>query len=319
MGWWIGFGVFVVAMLAVDLGVFHRKAHRVSFKEAAIWAAVWVAMALVFNLGLYLGWFGSFPPDDRPRIALEFLTAYLIEKALSVDNIFVFAVIFSYFNVPKEYQHKVLFYGILGALVLRLVFILVGIELIERFDWTMYVFGGLLIVTGLRLMFKHGEPIDPQKNVVMKLAIRFLPVTHQFHQDHFFIRCSGRLVATPMFLVLLLVETTDVIFAVDSIPAVFGVSHEAFIVFTSNVFAILGLRALYFVLASVMDVFHFLGTGLAILLVVIGVKMIGHEAGMLHLGVGWSLGIVAFILTASVALSLLFPKSGASPKIPPDA
>lgn len=308
MGWWIGFGIFVLAMLAIDLGVFHRKAHRVNFREAAVWAAIWVAMALVFNLGLYLGWFAEFPPADRPRIALEFLTAFLIEKALSVDNIFVFAVIFRYFNVPNEYQHKVLFYGILGALVFRLVFILLGIELIKHFHWTMYLFGGLLVLTGFRLMFKHGEAVDPAKNPIMKLAVRFLPVRHEFQRDHFFVRQAGRLVATPMFLVLLLVETTDVVFAVDSIPAVFGISQEAFIVYTSNVFAILGLRALYFVLASVMDMFHYLGTGLAVLLIVIGLKMIGQEAELFHLRVGWSLGLVAAILSVSVAASLIFPK-----------
>ena len=315
-GWWAGFGVFVVAMLALDLGVFHRRAHAIKLLEASIWVAIWVSLAMVFALGLYLGWFGDYEASQRGRISLEFLTGYLIEFALSMDNIFVFAVIFGYFAVPAQYQQKVLFLGILGALVFRLVFILVGLELIQRFEWMMYVFGALLIVTGVRLLLHKDQEIHPEKNPAVRLAKRLFPVTHEYCEGCFFVRREGRLLATPLFLVVVLLETTDVIFAVDSIPAILGVTQEPFIVYTSNVFAILGLRALYFVLASVMDMFHLLTYGLSVILILIGIKMLVGEWYHLHLPVGWSLGSVAGILVVSIVASILFPKQDGPPEPP---
>jgi len=296
---WIGFNVFVLAMLALDLGVFHRKAHEVKIKEALIWSGVWIALALVFNYGLYL-WRG-------PQTALEFLTGYLIEKSLSVDNIFVFIMIFAYFKVPAVYQHKILFWGILGALVMRAIFIATGVTLIEKFHWVIYVFGAFLIITGIKMAVQKDKEIHPEKNPVLKLFRRFMPVSTQYVGDKFFIKQQGRRFATPLFVVLLLIETTDVIFAVDSIPAILAITTDPFIVYTSNVFAILGLRALYFALAGIMQLFHYLAYGLSAILVFVGAKMMLVDFYKLPIGI--ALGVVAGILTLSIAASLLYPKT----------
>lgn len=299
---WVGFNVFVLAMLALDLGVFHREAHVVSLKEAAGWSALWVTLALVFNYGVY-HFMGR-------QAGLEFLTGYLIEKALSVDNIFVFVLIFSYFNVPPRYQHRVLFWGILGALVMRGAMIAAGAALIHRFHWVIYVFGAFLVFTGIRMALQKEHDIEPEANPVIRTLRRFMRVTNVYHGQKFFIReeVNGRLrrVATPLFVVLLMVETTDLIFAVDSIPAIFAVTTDTFLVYTSNVFAILGLRALYFLLAGVIHKFHYLKLGLSVVLVFVGIKMLLVDVFKIPVGV--SLGVIALVLGTSVAASLLFPK-----------
>jgi tellurite resistance protein TerC len=262
---WAGFNLFVLAMLALDLGVFHRTAHTVSFKEAAAWSAVWITLALLFNAGI---WYFS-----GSEAGVQFLTGYLVEKSLSVDNIFVIALIFSYFAVPAIHQHRVLFWGILGALVMRAAFILAGAALLEAFHWIIYVFGAFLIITGLKMALVRDTEIHPENNPVLRLVRRLVPVTSDYREGHFFVRESGRLWATPLFLVLVLVETTDLIFAVDSIPAIFAVTTDPFLVYTSNIFAILGLRSLYFLLAGVMLKFVYLKLGLAAILVFVGTKM----------------------------------------------
>ncbi|QQR73972.1 MAG: TerC family protein [Holophagales bacterium] len=292
---WIGFNVFVLGMLALDLGVFHRKAHVVSFKEAGVWSAVWIALALVFNAGIWYV-FG-------PQKGMEFLTGYLIEKSLSVDNIFIFALIFGYFAVPQEYQHRVLFWGILGALVMRAAFIAAGAALIASFHWVIYVFGGFLILTGIKMAFTPDKGLEPEKNPVVRLVRRLLPVTRDYRGQRFVVRENGALAVTPLFLVLALVETTDLIFAVDSIPAIFAVTTDPFIVYTSNVFAILGLRSLYFLLAGVMAKFEYLKLGLAAILVFVGTKMAIVDLFKIPSPV--SLGVVAGILALAIAASLL--------------
>jgi tellurite resistance protein TerC len=300
---WVGFNLFVLAMLALDLGVFHRDAHEVSMKEAGAWSALWVSLALVFNYGIYhfMG----------PQAGLEFLTGYLIEKALSVDNIFVFVLIFSYFNVPPRYQHRVLFWGILGALVMRGAMIAAGAALISEFHWIIYIFGAFLVFTGIRMATQTEHAIDAETNPVIRLMRRFIPVTNQYHGQRFFVRqeVGGRLrrVATPLFVVLVLVETTDLIFAVDSIPAIFAITQDTFIVYTSNVFAILGLRALYFLLAGVIHKFHFLKLGLSVVLVFVGTKMLLVDVYQIPVGV--SLGVIALVLATAVVASLLYPKT----------
>jgi tellurite resistance protein TerC len=292
---WIGFTILVFGMLALDLGVFHRSAHAVSLKEAGIWSAVWIALSLAFN-GVVFAFFG-------PRAGGEFLTGYLIEKALSVDNIFVFVLIFSYFRVPAKYQHRVLFWGIFGALVMRALMIWLGAELIDRFHWVIYIFGAFLIFTGVRMaMQKEEEELHPDDNPVVKLFKRFMPVTGEYHGQKFFVRQAGVLAATPLFVVLLLVESTDLIFALDSIPAIFGITRDTFIVYTSNVFAILGLRALYFLLAGVMDKFRYLKVGLSVILVFVGFKMLIE--GFYHIPIGASLGFIALTLIVSIFGSL---------------
>ena len=299
---WIGFNVFVLLMLALDLGVFHRKAHVVGFKESMTWTIVWVCLALVFNLGIwhYMG----------PQKGLEFFTGYLIEKSLSIDNVFVFALLFSYFAVPQIYQHKVLFWGVLGALVMRAIMIVLGAALITKFTWIIYVFGAFLILTGLKMIFKKEEEIHPEANPVVRWFKRMMPVTKDYRGQKFFVRENGILMATPLFVVLILVEISDVIFAVDSIPAIFAVTKDPFIVYTSNVFAILGLRSLYFVLAGVMDKFHYLKLGLGVVLTFVGVKMLlGHTPYKIDTLL--SLGVIVAVLTASVAASLLFPRKSA--------
>jgi tellurite resistance protein TerC len=286
-------------MLSIDLGVFHRKAHAVSMKEALSWTATWITLALVFNLGVwhYLG----------QQKALEFFTGYVIEYSLSVDNMFVFALLFSYFAVPPLYQHKVLFWGILGALLMRAVMILVGSALIANFSWIIYVFGAFLILTGIKMVFKKEEEIHPERNPVVRLFKRWMPVTSEYRADRFFVRENGILMATPLFVVLLLVEFTDLVFAVDSIPAIFAVTKDPFIVYTSNVFAILGLRSLYFALSGVMDKFHYLKIGLGVVLTFVGVKMLlAHTPWKIDTLV--SLGVIVMVLAAAVAASWLWPK-----------
>jgi tellurite resistance protein TerC len=298
---WGGFLAFVLAMLALDLGVFHRKAHVVRLREALAWTFVWIALALLFNLGVY-HWFGS----ER---ALEFLTGYVIEKALSVDNIFVFIVIFSSFSVPAALQHRVLIWGILGALVMRAVCIYVGAALLQSFHWIIYVFGAFLVYTGWKLLRQRGQPTQPERNPLFRLFRRFMPSTSDYHGSKFTVVRGGRRLATPLLLVLVAIEASDIVFAVDSIPAVFAITRDPFIVFTSNIFAILGLRALYFALAGVMTRFHHLKTGLSLVLLFVGVKMM--LADIYKLPVLLSLTVIALLLGGSIAASLLWPPAPA--------
>jgi tellurite resistance protein TerC len=323
--WWfyLGFTGFVLLMLALDLGVFHREAHAVSFREAAAWSAVWVGLALLFNFLLYQYALWKFPLDPRLaavpgfdssgaawRVALEFLTGYVVEKSLSVDNIFVFVLVFGYFAVPAKYQHRVLFYGIIGALIFRAAFIALGSALMQ-YHWIVILFGAFLILTGVKMMFAPEKPVEPEKNLLIRLFRRLLPTTPTLHGQRFFVRLNGALHATPLFVALLFLEATDIIFAVDSVPAIFALTNEPLIVFTSNIFAILGLRALYFMLAGALDKFHLLKYGLAVVLVFVGLKMVWLDG--LFVGgkfpIGASLGIIASVIAASVAGSLLFPKA----------
>jgi tellurite resistance protein TerC len=295
---WGGFIAFVIAMLAIDLGVFHRKAHEVSLREAALWSAVWVTLALSFNFGVYI-WFGA----ER---ALEFTTGYVIEKALSVDNIFVFVVVFSSFAIPAAYQHRVLFWGVLGALVMRAVFILLGGAFIQRFHWAIYVFGGILVVTGVKLLVQRYAEIHPEKNLVVRAFARLIPVAHDLAGGKFTLMRDGRRFATPLLLALVAVEVTDLIFAVDSIPAIFAITTDPFIVFTSNIFAILGLRSLYFLLAGVIDKFVYLKMGLSIVLIFVGAKMLLMD--FYKLPIAASLAAIAGILGVSIGASLIKAK-----------
>jgi tellurite resistance protein TerC len=301
---WIGFNLFVLALLALDLGVFHQNAHKVSIKEATIWSVVWITLSLLFNLGIYFFWDRFVPASDysNSEAALAFFTGYLLEKSLSVDNIFIFVVIFSFFAVPAAYQHRVLFWGILGALIMRGTLIVIGSTLLKEFHWIIYVFGAFLIFTGIRMAVQRHEEIHPDHNPVVKLLRRIMPVTENYEGEHFFVRRLGKLMATPLFLVLLIVESTDLIFAVDSIPAIFAVTNDPFIVYTSNVFAILGLRSLYFLLAGVVDKFHYLKLGLSAVLVFVGFKMV--LADLYKIPIGVSLGVIAGILAISIIASL---------------
>jgi tellurite resistance protein TerC len=310
---WVVFNLFVLGMLALDLGVFHRKSHAVSGKEALSWSIVWISLALLFNAGIYFYWDRIMPGSSYTNkdAALAFFTGYLIEKSLSVDNIFVFILIFSFFAVPAAYQHHVLFWGILGALLMRGALILVGAALLHEFHWIIYIFGGFLIFTGIRMALHRDEEVHPENNPLVKLVKRVMPVTENYEGDKFFIRRAGKWIATPLFLVLLVVESTDLIFAVDSIPAIFAVTDHPFIVYTSNVFAILGLRALYFLLANVMDKFQYLKLGLAAVLSFVGVKMVLVD--VYKMPVGLSLGIIASILAISIIASLW--KSRSSPEL----
>ncbi len=301
---WVGFVGFVLAMLALDLGIFHRKAHEVRPKEAAMWTGVWVALALVFAAGLFLFF-------DR-AVSLTFLTGYVIEESLSVDNIFVIVLIFDYFRVPKSCQHRVLFYGILGALVMRGLFIGLGALLLARFHWVLYIFGAMLIVTGARMAFKQDEQFEGEKNPIVRGVRRMVPLTEDFHGKHFFTVEHGRRLATPLLLVLVLVEFTDLIFAIDSIPAIFGVTRDPFIVFTSNIFAVLGLRSLYFLLAAVVDRFYLLKYGLAVILTFVGVKMLGDR--FFHIDIVLSLGIILGVLAVAITASLIWPAAASAPK-----
>jgi tellurite resistance protein TerC len=292
---WAAFNGFVLIMLALDLGVFHRKVHTVRVREAILWTVVWVVLALIFAGGIHY-WKGA-------DASLPFLAGYLIEKSLSVDNLFVFLVLFSYFKVPAEYQHKVLFWGILGALIMRAALIAVGAVLIARFHWTLYVFGAFLVFTGIKLMFQKGDGVHPEHNPVVRLFRKFVPVATEYSGSRFFIVENGKRLATPLFLVLLTVEFTDLVFALDSIPAIFAVTPDPFIVYTSNVFAILGLRSLYFALAGIMDLFCYLKHGLAVVLGFVGVKML--IADLYKIPIGISLAVVAAILLVSILASVL--------------
>jgi tellurite resistance protein TerC len=298
---WILFNLFVVAMLVLDLGILNRRSHRVSFREALAWSGVWIALAVAFAV-LELFWHGR-------AQALQFVTGYVIELSLSVDNLFVFLVIFRYFKVPDQHQHKVLFWGILGALLMRGVFIVAGVGLIHRFNWITYTFGALLVYSGLKLLRQGETEIHPEKNPVLRLFGRIVPVTKEYVGGQLFTRSNG-LYATPLFVVLLVVETSDILFAVDSIPAVLAITLNAFIVYTSNVFAILGLRSMYFALAGVMDLFHYLHYGLSVVLIFIGLKMLGSH--YVNIPTGWALVVVLLVLGASIFASLLNPKKKAA-------
>jgi len=292
---WAGFTLFVLAMLGLDLGVFHRDAHAVRMREAALWSIVWISLALAFN-----AWIASAFGAQR---AMEFLSGYLIEKALAVDNVFIFLVVFSSFRIPAAYQHRVLFWGILGALVMRAVFIFAGAALLARFHWIMYLFGAFLLLTGAKLLVQRDREPHPERNPLFRLFTRVLPSTPQLHGSHFTARIDGRLVATPLLLVLVLIEVTDLVFALDSIPAIFAVTRDPFIVFTSNIFAILGLRALYFAVSGVMKLFRFLNIGLAVVLTFIGAKMLVSK--WVEIPIGLSLGLIAAVLTVSIVASVL--------------
>lgn len=299
--WWVGFNALVLGLLALDLGVFHRESKAVSVREALGWSAVWVALAIAFGVGVGV--------VMGRQSSLEFFAGYLVEEALSVDNLFVFIVIFGYFRIAAELQHRVLFWGILGALVFRGVLIGTGAILLARFEWVIYIFGAFLVFTGIRMAFQGDASVEPESNPVIRMVRRVLPVTSRFHGSSFFVReplrpgDAARLVATPLFVVLVLVETTDIMFALDSIPAIFGVTKDPFLVYTSNVFAILGLRSMYFVLAGVIGKFHLLKYGLSVVLAFVGVKML--ISGHVDIPIGWSLGIVAGVLLTSVLLSLV--------------
>lgn len=321
--WWL-YLVFlglVAVMLLLDLGVFHRDSHEVSVKEASIWTAVWVSLAFVFNYALWQYALWKFPQDERlnavagfdataaaNQVGLEFLSGFIVEKALAVDNIFVFAVVFSYFAIPKMYQHRVLFYGILGALFFRAIFIALGSALMQ-YQWVVYFFGAILIGTAIKLMFAPESAPDPGKNPIVRLTRRLFSVTDGLRGDRFFVREKGVLYVTPLFLALVFLEFTDIIFAVDSVPAIFALTKEPLIVFTSNIFAILGLRSMYFMLAGVMDKFHYLKTGLAFILAFVGLKMVWLNDMMGgKFPISWSLGIIGSILVISVVASLALPK-----------
>ncbi len=326
--WWfyLAFTGFVLLMLGLDLGVFHRKEHEISFKEASIWSLVWVSLALVFNFLFYRYTLWRFPQDDRLmsipgfvpdaaawNVSLEFLTGYIIEKSLSVDNIFVFVVVFAFFAIPAKYQHRVLFYGIIGALAFRAIFISAGSWLMQ-FHWIIYIFGAFLIITGLKMMFGPEKEIDPHRNPLIRLFKRVMPVTSQLHGKNFFVREHGRWAATPLFLALLFLEMTDIIFAVDSVPAIFAITGEPMIVFTSNIFAILGLRSMYFMLAGAVSKFYLLKYGLSVVLIFVGLKMVWlNDAFGGKFPIVWSLGFILATIAVSVVASLLFPTQGGEP------
>jgi tellurite resistance protein TerC len=327
--WWfyLGFTGFVLLLLSLDLGVFHRKAHAVSFREASLWSMVWIGMALAFNFAFYryAAWkFANDPalmstPGFNPeavarQLGLEFLTGYVVEKTLSLDNIFVFVVVFTFFAIPAVYQHRVLFFGIIGALVFRGIFIALGSALLQ-YHWVIWLFGGLLIATGLKMMFLPDKKIDPEKNPLIRLFRRFVPVTPEMHGQKFFVRLKGVLYATPLLVALLFVEISDILFAVDSVPAIFALTNEPMIVFTSNVFAILGLRALYFLLAGAVERFTLLKYGLAAVLVFVGLKMVWlNDAFGGKFPIGWSLAIIGASIAASIAASLLLTRKSVLPE-----
>ncbi len=326
---WVGFCVFILVMLAIDLGLFNRKPHEISYRNAAVWSGIWVALALVFAGLLFgpLGWelFGA----ARHEKGLQFVAGYLIELSLSVDNLFVFLLIFSYFKVPPKYQHRVLYWGVLGALVMRVAMIIAGTELIDRFHWIIYIFGAFLVYTGAQMLRGGETEIEPENNVVVRFVSRYVPITRHYERRKFFTVVDGKRVGTLLLLVLIVVEVTDLVFAVDSIPAIFGVTTDRFIVYTSNVFAILGLRTFYFLLAGVVEKFHYLKVGLGIVLSFIGVKMLlpvlskllaaGFQVldykaladwvrGVDDIPIGIALGVVALVLLASVGASLIWPQ-----------
>lgn len=295
---WVLFNSFVLLMLALDLGVFHKKLHVVSVKEALTWSGIWIFLALCFNGFIYYA-FGE-------TKAMEFFTGYVIEKALSVDNIFVFVLIFTYFQIPSIYQHKVLFWGIIGALIMRVIFIFAGVALLEKFHWTIYIFGAILILTGIKMLTDKDKKMEPEKNPVIKLFRKFIPTTNELHGDKFFIKENHKSVATPLFISLMMIEITDLIFAVDSIPAILAVTQDHFIVYTSNVFAILGLRSLYFALSNIIERFKYLAVGLAIILVFVGIKMVLID--FYKIPIHFSLLIIFTIIVLSVVISLMKTK-----------
>ena len=315
---YLGFTAFVLLLLALDLGVFHRKAHAVSFREASLWSVVWVTLALAFNFLFYqyalwkfardprLAQIPGFEPESAARQAgLEFLTGYVVEKTLSLDNIFVFVVVFSFFGIPAIYQHRVLFYGIIGALIFRAIFIVLGSALLQ-YHWVIWLFGAFLILTGLKMMFVPDRRIEPDKNPLIRLFRRLVPVTAELHGQRFFVRSKGVLHATPLFLALLFIEISDIIFAVDSVPAIFALTREPMIVFTSNVFAILGLRAMYFLLAGAVERFSLLKYGLALVLVFVGLKMVWlNDAFGGKFPISWSLAIIGGVIAVAIVISLL--------------
>ncbi len=303
---WVLFNIGVLVMLAIDLGIFHKDDKPISVKEALIWSGIWIVVAGVFNVGVWAFWGG--------QKALEFLTGYVIERSLSIDNIFVFILVFTYFAVLPRYQYKVLFWGIIGALVMRAALILVGTALVTSFNWVIYLFGALLVISGIRMAFSGDSEVHPDQNPVVRLFTRIMPVSKQYDNGNFFTRINGKLLATPLLIVLIVVETTDLVFAFDSIPAIFAITTDPFIVYTSNVFAILGLRAMYFALAGVMDRFHYLRFGLSLVLVFVGAKMLLEE--FVHIDTLLSLGVVALILTISVIVSLLRPPKLELPRKP---
>jgi len=298
-GLWIGFSLFILFMLSLDLGLFNRKAHTIRYREAAIWSAIWISFATIFA-GIVFWYQGS-------HRGLEFVTGYLIELSLSVDNLFVFLLIFSYFQVPSRYQHRVLFWGVLGALVMRLTMIFVGASLINRFHWVIYIFGAFPVYTGIRMFIQKDIDIQPEENAVVRLVTRYIPLTRRYEEQKFFTRVNGRLTGTLLLLVLVIVEVADLVFAVDSIPAIFAITTNTFIVYTSNVFAILGLRSMYFLLAGVVEKFHYLKLGLAIVLTFIGVKMLIVAIGVV-IPIWFSLVFVAVVLLSAVAASLVWAK-----------
>lgn len=295
---WAAFAAIIIILFALDLGVFHRKSHRITIREALIWSGIWLAVALGFNLLVYF-WMGS-------EAAIEFLAGYLVERTLSFDNLFVFLLIFSYFKVPALYQYKVLFWGITAALVMRGVFIIAGIELIDRFHWIIYLFGAFLLVSGLKMATrKDEEPMDVERNPVLRFCRRFLPTTDQYDDGSFFTKINGKSFATPLFIVLLVIETSDIIFAFDSVPAILGITLNPFIVYTSNIFSILGLRALYFALAGCMVMFHYLSQGITLILVFVGAKML--LSSFYEIPAGIALGFILLVIAASIGLSLILP------------
>lgn len=310
--WWfyLSFVAFVFAMLALDLGVFHKNSHSVSFKEATVWSIVWVSLAMLFNAGLYFYTLNKFPanPEIAKQVGLEFLTGYVIEKSLSVDNIFVFVVVFGFFSVPSKYQHRVLFYGILGALAFRAIFIALG-SVLMQYKSVVYIFGAFLIITGVKMMFQPDKEMDPSQNWLIKFLKKHIRISDKMHEDKFFVVKDGVKYATPLFVALIFLEFTDVIFAVDSVPAIFALTKEPLLVFTSNIFAILGLRSLYFLLAGVVEKFHLLKYGLALVLVFVGLKMVWlNDLYGGHFPIGISLGLIAFFIGGSILASLMFPK-----------
>jgi tellurite resistance protein TerC len=324
--WWFytAFGIFVVGLLAIDLGLFHREAHTVTFREAGIWSAVWVSLALAFNFGFYQYMLHHFPSDPRlmalpgfapetaaRQAALEFLAGYVVEYSLSIDNIFVFVIVLGYFGIPSRLQHRVLFFGILGALVFRGLFIAMG-ALLLRYQWVVWVFGVFLVVTGIRMMMGKGDDLKPDENPLLRLFRRFIPVTTDIRGSTFLVREKGKLFATPLLVAVFFLEMTDIVFAVDSVPAIFALTREPLVVFTSNIFAILGLRNLYFLLRNAIDTFYLLKYGLGIVLVFVGLKMVwlNHAFGG-HFPIVWSLAIIIGVIGASILLSVAFPKAPA--------
>jgi tellurite resistance protein TerC len=312
--WWFyaGFAAFVLLLLALDLGVFHRNAHVVSLRESLLWSTVWVILALVFNYAFFLYASGTFGAEEGRRLGLEFLTGYLVEKSLAVDNIFVFVLVFAYFGIPPQYQHRVLFYGIVGALVFRAIFIALG-SVLMQYWLVVAIFGLFLIATGVKMLRAPAQKVDPERNPLIRLFRRWVPVTPDLHGQRFFVRLDGRWHATPLLVALLFLEMSDIIFAVDSVPAIFAISREPLIVFTSNVFAILGLRAMYFLLAGAIERFHLLKYALAAILIFVGLKMVWlNDAFGGKFPVEWSLGIIATLLAAAIVASWLKPPAPAA-------